>query len=580
MHKRFKYIILLWNFLKPHKVHFIACIVIVLINSVILGGTMTLALPVLSQLFDADFIPDSTGDSYFAKAISFFHNITSDFQHKEVLSLGILFSMMLVSAVLQFVTIYFNSGLTAKITCDCRNHVYSAVQGLSLKKISEYSHGAFIQLIITETRSVYAVFKQLLNLSAEIINIAILILLLLLLSPMLSGVLLVGLISSLLINLSITRSIKRLGKKALKWRTELATHITEGISGLKQLRLIQGESVMKSKINKISACSENTVRSLRIKTGLLPLTSQTFSFITVIMVVIAWMYFPIFPNGVPRISGVLTFLFLVAKLTPCLGGLSREYGSIFSNIPAIGRLDDFLSKEIEIETSGELDTSPFLSKSIVLEDIFFEYTPGHPVLNGLTFKIEKGAYIGLVGPSGGGKSTLFNLLLRLYDFQKGRILIDDTDISQFKLSHLRKSIGIVSQDFFLFNASIKENMLLARPEATDGDVRIALEKAGVSDTVESFENGINTLIGNNGSSLSGGQRQRLSLAMLFLRDPEVIILDEGTSSVDKKTEEYILSSLRDLHKGGKTIICSAHKESALLDAEIIYELKDGIMKRL
>lgn len=541
---------------------------------------MSLILPALSQIISSDFASPATDSGYFAKVMATFHRVIEGFEHKELLSMAILFFMMTINGMLGITILYLNSGLTAKITTDCRKRVYSAVQKMPLSDLSKYSHGSFIQLIITETRSIYAIFKQMLNLIAGIINISVIVFLMMLLSLKLFIVLITGFIFVLWINLIITRSIKKLGKKALECRSKLATQVTEGIWGIKQLRLIQAESVMRKKINKTSLRSENIARVLRIRTGMLPFISKNFLILGVLAVIVVWLYYPVFPEGVPRTAGIITFLILVAKLFPYIGTISREYGTIFSNLPAIGRLQEYLGNECEQEQDGTMQMKPFFKNSVTLEDIHFGYSADKPVLSGITLKTKKGSYIGIKGPSGGGKSTLFNLLLRLYEPTRGKILIDDINIREFRLSHVRSNIGMVSQDMFLFNTSIRENLLLAKPDATEGNMRSALEKAGLLGFVESQDEGLDTLVGNNGDKLSGGQRQRLALAILFLRNPQIIILDEGTSSVDKETEKHILQSLRQLHKQGKTIICSSHKENTLIDAEYVYELKDGLLSQI
>ena len=214
---------------------------------------------------------------------------------------------------------------------------------------------------------------------------------------------------------------------------------------------------------------------------------------------------------------------------------------------------------------------------IRFENINFGYNVDTLILNSITFTIKKGSYIGIMGRSGVGKTSLFSLLVRIYDPQEGRILVDDLDIRELRLSHLRSNIGMISQDNFLFNTSIRANMILAKPEASEADMRSALTKAGLMTFIESQDKGLDAPVGENGRNLSGGQRQRLSLAVLFLQDPQIIIIDEGTSSVDGETERHILQSLGNLHRDGRTIILSSHRESAMIHTEVVYEIKDGLL---
>ena len=196
------------------------------------------------------------------------------------------------------------------------------------------------------------------------------------------------------------------------------------------------------------------------------------------------------------------------------------------------------------------------------------------MFNNLSLTVPKGSYIGIKGTSGVGKSTLFSLLTRFIEPQSGSILLDDENINNVNLPYLRTKIGYLPQDFYIFNTTIKNNLLTSKPGATDEECWLALERAGLNDHVKSLPNGLNSGVGNNGENLSGGERQRLSLAILFLLDPEIIILDEVTSSVDVKTEKHILNSIKEFHQNGKTIISSAHRESALTDADSLVDFGD------
>jgi ABC-type multidrug transport system fused ATPase/permease subunit len=269
------------------------------------------------------------------------------------------------------------------------------------------------------------------------------------------------------------------------------------------------------------------------------------------------------------------FLVLVSRMNPYISGLANQYGSLFSNLPALTRLNAFLAKDFPVESGGDHAPRPVLTSALELQNVTHAYVPGTAVLQDVSLTVPRGGYIGIQGPSGSGKSTLFALLTRLYDPTGGRILIDGVDLREFHLPCLRAAIGLLSQDVFLFNTTIRDNLLIVRPHASEDDLRKALEKAGLQDFIDAQDQGMDAPVGNNGELLSGGQRQRLSLAILFLQDPEVIVLDEGTSAVDAETERHILRSLGELHRRGKTIICSAHKETALADVERVYHLRDG-----
>jgi ATP-binding cassette subfamily B protein len=195
-------------------------------------------------------------------------------------------------------------------------------------------------------------------------------------------------------------------------------------------------------------------------------------------------------------------------------------------------------------------------------------------LHDLSLEIKQGEIFALVGPSGGGKTTVCHLIPRFYPTEKGNIYIDEKDINDVTCESLRKNIGIVQQDVFLFNASIKDNILYGRPDATDQEVLEAARRANIDEFVSTLENGYDTIIGERGVKLSGGQKQRLSIARVFLKNPPILILDEATSALDNTTEIMVQESLNELCKGRTTIVV-AHRLSTIKNANAIAVISEG-----
>lgn len=211
---------------------------------------------------------------------------------------------------------------------------------------------------------------------------------------------------------------------------------------------------------------------------------------------------------------------------------------------------------------------------IELKNVQFSYEASAEVLHGISLTVEKGQKLALVGPSGGGKTTICHLIPRFYPISDGDILIDGKSINSLTMESLRRSIGIVQQDVFLFNGTIKENILYGRLDATDDEVIDAAKKANIHDWVSSLEKGYDTEIGERGVKLSGGQKQRLSIARVFLKNPAILILDEATSALDNTTEILIQQALDELCRGRTTIIV-AHRLSTVRGADKIAVISGG-----
>ena len=211
---------------------------------------------------------------------------------------------------------------------------------------------------------------------------------------------------------------------------------------------------------------------------------------------------------------------------------------------------------------------------IVFHDVSFEYTGEEEVLHHISLTIPRGQSVALVGPSGGGKSTVCSLIPRFYDVSAGMITIGGTDIRTVSLQSLRQNIGIVQQDVYLFSGTIRENISYGKSDATDEEIRRAASLADLDEFIESLPDGYDTFVGERGTRLSGGQKQRISIARIFLRDPEILILDEATSALDNESERYIQKSLDRLSKG-RTTITIAHRLSTIRGADQIYVIEDG-----
>ena len=213
------------------------------------------------------------------------------------------------------------------------------------------------------------------------------------------------------------------------------------------------------------------------------------------------------------------------------------------------------------------------------QDVSFAYTDEEPVLNHVNIHIEAGKSVALVGPSGGGKTTLCSLLPRFYDVGDGSISIDGEDIRNFTLHSLRSSIGIVQQDVYLFAGSIRDNIAYGKPTASDEEIIEAAKKANIHDFIEALPDGYDTSVGERGTRLSGGQKQRVSIARVFLKDPKILILDEATSALDNESERHIQKSLEELAKN-RTSITIAHRLSTIRNAdEIIVITENGMEER-
>lgn len=242
------------------------------------------------------------------------------------------------------------------------------------------------------------------------------------------------------------------------------------------------------------------------------------------------------------------------------------------------RYQELMAIEPDIIDTPDAIEAPHFVGEVSYHNVSFGYEQGKSILAHLNLEVKPGQTVAFVGPSGVGKTTLVNLLPRFYELSDGVITIDGTDITHYTLASLRKQIGIVQQDVFLFNGTVRENVLYGRLDATDAEVEEAIERSKLREVVEDLEFGLDTPIGERGVRLSGGQKQRLSIARIFLKNPSILILDEATSALDTQTEKFIQQSFDDLAVGRTTFII-AHRLATIQHADrIIVVTKDGLVE--
>lgn len=242
------------------------------------------------------------------------------------------------------------------------------------------------------------------------------------------------------------------------------------------------------------------------------------------------------------------------------------------------RFLEVMGQEASIVDRDDAVEAPDFQGNIAYEDVSFGYEDGRPVLEDINLSIKAGQTVAFVGPSGVGKSTLVNLLPRFYEANVGTIFIDGVDIRNYTLQSLRQEIGVVQQDVFLFNGTIRENVLYGRLDATEEEVDLAIERAKLKEVINDLPDGVDTYIGQRGVKLSGGQKQRLSIARIFLKNPSILILDEATSALDTQTERFIQQSLDDLAQG-RTSLIIAHRLATIQHADrIIVVTENGIFE--
>jgi len=290
-----------------------------------------------------------------------------------------------------------------------------------------------------------------------------------------------------------------------------------------------------------------------------------------LVIIVIKLYYP--ENFIAYLPVLGTFSLAVLTLLPRLANFGNYQMGIMSALPNLDMVRNIqLDTSYSRLTNGEIQLAT-KRPEIRFNEVVFGYKKEEQILKGITLEIESGKTTAIVGQSGSGKSTMIDLLLRLYDVDSGTIEIDKKNIIQYDLPSLRKKIGFVSQDTFIFNASIEENITFGDSYSTE-DIKEASELANAREFIEKMPLGYGTIVGDRGMRLSGGERQRIAIARAIIRKPEILILDEATSSLDTVSEKAVQDAISNVAKKCTTIIV-AHRLSTILNADRIYVLKDG-----
>ena len=367
-------------------------------------------------------------------------------------------------------------------------------------------------------------------------------------------------------------------------RLRLAGHDVQGriadITALLQetisaIRVVKSFAREDFELKRFQRENENNFRAVIGATKLTSLLSPMVEFSAAIAVAVILWY-----GGYSVIQGSITagsliaFLIYAINLSNPVKRLSQVYGSIQKALAAADRVFEILDTKSDVVEAQNAKVLPDIKGNVQFSNVSFSYGDDKMALQGFNLSVRAGESIALVGPSGAGKTTLANLLPRFYDVTDGAIYIDGEDIRNVTFKSLREQIGLVPQETVLFNATVKENILYGRLDATDEEVYEAAKAANVLEFIEKMPDGLDTIVGERGSSLSGGQRQRVAIARAILKNPKILILDEATSALDTESEKLVQEALECLMKG-RTAFIIAHRLSTVKNAEQIVVLKHG-----
>ncbi len=496
---------------------------------------------------------------------------------------GVLLGTLLLQAALMFVASLSFNTVGERAVVDLREELYARLITQPLKFFGEHRVGELTsrlssdlaQIQDTLTFTVAQTVRQAMLLAAGLVMIAAT-------SVKLSLVMLSSVPVVMLVAVLFGRRIRRNSTHAQDRLAETATVVEETLQGIANVKAFGNELYEQRRYSRgLRTYLEVILRSARHRAALIAfIIFVIFGAIVLVM----WYGGHLMQRGELTHGELTRFVMYTLFIGGGVSALPDIIGSVQKTLGATQRVRELLLENSEpglgVQADCALDatrgTPRRLRGAVAFEDVHFRYPsrPDLPVLRGLDLRAAPGEKIALVGPSGAGKSTLVSLLLRFYEPDTGRLLLDGEDAGRLDLATVRGNMAIVPQEVLLFGGSIRENIAYGRPGASEEDIRAAAERAHCNEFIARFPEGYDTLVGERGVKLSGGQRQRLAIARALLKDPAILILDEATSSLDSESEALIQSAL-DVLLEGRTAFIIAHRLATIRRADRIYVIENG-----
>ena len=492
--------------------------------------------------------------------------------------IGLSFGVLIIANLISVVESYVNVWMAENITFDMRNKMYSHLQRMSYRFFTTSKQGDIITRMTSDIGGVQSVLTG--TWTSILQNFATLTVALVTMytkSPLLAT------IGIVVVPLFILPT-KRVGKRRWEITLESRKHNDDINQILNETLSVSGQLLSKLfvtenyEFDRYQEANKQMIR-LNIKESM---AGKWFR-------VVINVFTNIGPMLIYLVGGILIIEYgntdlTIGDITVMVALLGRMYGPVNSllniqvdmirSMALFDRIFEYFDLPVEIDNDPQALRPESFAGELAFEEVSFHYDPDQPILNNVSFELKPGSSVAIVGPSGAGKSTIINLIPRLYDVTGGRILLDGVDIRKLDLAFLRQHIGVVTQDTYLFNGTIRENLLYAKPDATQAEIEQACREANIHAFISGLPKGYDTVVGNRGMKLSGGEKQRLSIARIILRKPGLIIFDEATSSLDSISEHAIQEAIEPILAKSTSLII-AHRLSTILSADEILVLEKG-----
>ncbi|MFZ3101973.1 MAG: ABC transporter ATP-binding protein [Desulfitobacteriaceae bacterium] len=555
----------LLRYLKPQRTKFIAVFIFAILSTIfsIIGPKiMGKAITKIAEGFGAKMM-----------ALKLQQPIPSmDFTYIGQIVL-ILLGLYLISAAFSYLQQYIMAGVAQRTVYKMRKEVDEKLSRLPLKFFDARTHGEILSRVTNDFDNISTTLQQsLTQLITSIVTIIGVVVMMLSISPLLTVIVILTLPLYVVVTMNIAKHSQKHFAAQQKSLGELNGHVEEMYTGHKLVKAYGREDESIATFNSINAKLYTAGYNAQFISGIImPLMRFVGNLGYVIICVVGGIFAT---RGTITIGDILAFIQYSRQFTMPIVQTANIANIIQSTVASAERVFELLDEGEELSDRADAKVIAFPKGEVRFENVDFSYKEEEPLIKNMNIDVKQGHTIAIVGPTGAGKTTLVNLLMRFYELNAGKISIDGVDIRDIKRGALRSMFGMVLQDTWLFNGTIMENIAYGREGATEEEVMQATRAAHAHHFIKTLPDGYNTILNEEASNISQGQKQLLTIARAILADPAILILDEATSSVDSRTEVYIQKAMTELMHG-RTSFVIAHRLSTIRDAELILVMNKG-----
>lgn len=482
-----------------------------------------------------------------------------------------LFVRFLLAAKLRLMT-----RVAQKIIVTIRKEVFTKLQALPFTYFDSHPHGKILIRVVNYVNSLSDLLSNgFIQLISDLFTLVVIVCFMLAIDVRLTLVCMAVLPILLIVLVSMKKKQHEAWKQESYKRSNLTAYLSESLNGMKITQSFAREKVNQSIFNELcDKCKKVWIHAVNMNNIIWPVVDNlsTMGVALVYMAGIAWLGDGM--GGTVTVGTLVAFTGYIWRFWMPIQNLGNFYNSMVTTGAYVERIFELLDEPEDITDRDGAKELPPIRGHVSFDHVNFSYEPGNPVLKDVNFTITPGTSVAIVGPTGAGKTTIVNLLTRFYNPDNGQILIDGIDLQELQIKSIRKQVGVMLQDSFLFSGTIMENIRYGRLDATDEECMAAAKTVQAHDFIMAFPDGYNTKVTANGGGLSQGQKQLISFARVLLSDPRILILDEATSSVDTQTEKALQKGLDQLLKG-RTSFIIAHRLSTIRNSDIIFFVDHG-----